>query len=72
MFGRRPDGTERPAKLELVRLAMPRRVYTQSHADYLIETIQAVHARRHQLRGMRISNEPPALRHFTARFERLH
>ena len=72
MFGRRPDGEEKPAKLELVRLAMPRRVYTQSHADYLIETILAVHERRGRIRGMRISSEPPALRHFTARFEHLH
>lgn len=71
MFGRRPDGTQKPAKLELVRLAMPRRVYTQSHADYLIETILAVHARRDQLKGMRIAREPPALRHFTAQFEHL-
>ncbi|MBI1252592.1 MAG: tryptophanase [Alphaproteobacteria bacterium] len=68
MFGRKPDGSEQPAALELVRLAMPRRVYTQSHADYLIETIIAVHERREGLRGMRITQEPKALRHFTARF----
>ena len=71
MFGRRADGHEEPAKMELVRLAMPRRVYTQSHADYLIETILAVHVRRKSLKGMRIVREPPALRHFTAQFERL-
>jgi tryptophanase len=71
MFGRRPDGREAPAKAELVRLAIPRRVYTQSHADYVIETVLAVHARRATLRGMRIAWEPPALRHFTAAFEPL-
>ncbi len=68
MFGRHPDGSETAAQMELVRLAMPRRVYTQSHADYLIETILAVHARRERLGGMRITWEPPALRHFTAHF----
>jgi tryptophanase len=71
MFGRRPDGGEAPARMELVRLAMPRRVYTQSHADYVIETILAVHEQREALKGMRIVFEPPALRHFTAQFEYL-
>jgi tryptophanase len=71
MLGRRADGHEEPAKMELLRLAMPRRVYTQSHADYLIETILAVHERREALKGMRIVREPPALRHFTAQFELL-
>ncbi|MGE0830122.1 MAG: tryptophanase [Hyphomonadaceae bacterium] len=71
MFGRQPDGSEKAASMELVRLAMPRRVYTQSHADYLIEAILAVFARRDSLRGLRISWEPRALRHFTARFEAL-
>jgi tryptophanase len=71
MFGRRPDGGEAPAAGELVRLAMPRRVYTQSHADYVIETILAVHERRQGLCGMRIAWEPRALRHFTAQFEPL-
>lgn len=71
MFGRRPDGDEAPAAMELVRLAMPRRVYTQSHADYVIETVLEVFERRTCLRGMRIVWEPPALRHFSAKFERL-
>jgi tryptophanase len=69
MFGRHPDGTETPAAMDLVRLAIPRRTYTQSHIDYVIEVVSAVAARAAQLRGYRIANEPPALRHFTARFE---
>jgi tryptophanase len=68
MFGRQPDGRERPAALELVRLAIPRRTYTQSHVDYVIEVCADVAARAHELRGFRIVEEPPALRHFTARF----
>jgi tryptophanase len=68
MFGSHPDGSERPARRELVRLAMPRRVYTQSHADYVVETILAVHRRRSALGGMRIVRQPRALRHFTAAF----
>lgn len=68
MFGAQPDGSEKPAAMELVRLAMPRRVYTQSHADYLIEAILAVHERRAALKGMRIAWQPKALRHFTAQF----
>jgi tryptophanase len=68
MFGRQPDGSERPARRELVRLAMPRRVYTQSHADYVVETILAVNQQRGVLSGMRIISQPRALRHFTAAF----
>lgn len=68
MFGSHPDGSERPARRELVRLAMPRRVYTQSHADYVVETILAVNQRRSALSGMRIISQPRALRHFTAAF----
>jgi tryptophanase len=68
MFGRRADGREQPARMELVRLAMPRRVYTQSHADYVIETVLAAHERRNALKGWRIVQEPTALRHFTAKF----
>lgn len=71
MFGRRPDGTEQPAALDLVRLAIPRRTYTQSHVDYVIEVCADVASRASALRGMRIVDEPPALRHFTARFEPL-
>jgi len=70
MFGRQPDGSEKPAAMELVRLAIPRRVYTQSHADYLIEVILEVAGRKQSLDGMRIEWEPKSLRHFTARFTR--
>jgi tryptophanase len=68
MFGRRPDGTEQPAAMDLVRLAIPRRTYTQSHVDYVIEVVHDVAARAGELRGLRIVSEPPSLRHFTARF----
>ena len=71
MFGRQPDGTEVPASLDLVRLAIPRRTYTQSHIDYTIEVCEAVAKRATALRGMRIVDEPPTLRHFTATFEPL-
>ena len=69
MFGRHPDGSETEAPMDLVRLAIPRRTYTQSHIDYVIEVVRAVAARASELRGYRIVSEPPALRHFTARFE---
>ncbi len=69
MFGMRPDGSEVAAPMELVRLAIPRRVYTQSHIDYVIEVIRWVAERASALRGMRIVEQPSALRHFTARFE---
>jgi tryptophanase len=69
MFGRHPDGSETPAAMELVRLAIPRRVYTQSHVDYVIEVVRWVAERARELRGMRIVSQPSALRHFTARFE---
>jgi tryptophanase len=68
MFGRRPDGTEEPAAMDLVRLAVPRRTYTQSHVDYVIEVAERVVERASGLRGYRIVEEPPSLRHFTARF----
>jgi tryptophanase len=71
MFGRHPDGTEAPAAMDLVRLAIPRRTYTQSHIDYVIEVARDVAARAASLRGYRIVREPAALRHFTARFEPL-
>jgi tryptophanase len=69
MFGRRPDGSERPAAMDLVRLAIPRRTYTQSHIDYAIEVVTAVAEQADRLRGMRIVSQPSALRHFTATFE---
>jgi tryptophanase len=68
MFGRHPDGSEEPAPMELVRLAIPRRVYTQSHVDYVIEVICWVAERARELRGFRIDHQPATLRHFTARF----
>jgi tryptophanase len=71
MFGRQPDGSEQPAAMDLVRLAIPRRTYTQSHIDYVIEVCQAVQARAAELVGFRIVAEPRRLRHFTARFEPL-
>jgi tryptophanase len=69
MFGRRPDGSERPAAMDLVRLAIPRRTYTQSHIDYVIEVVAEVARHASTLPGYRIVDEPPQLRHFTARFE---
>jgi tryptophanase len=71
MFGRRPDGSETPAPMDLVRLAIPRRTYTQSHIDYVIEVCEKVADVAHQLPGYRIIDEPVALRHFTARFEQI-
>lgn len=69
MAGRDPStGDERPARAELVRLAVPRRVYTQSHMDYVIESVIEVFERRNSLKGYRIVDEPPYLRHFTATF----
>lgn len=68
MFGRHPDGTETPAAMDLVRLAIPRRTYTQSHIDYVIEVVGWVAAHGADLRGFRIVDEPRALRHFSARF----
>ncbi len=72
MFGMQPDGSERPAPLDLVRLAFPRRVYTQSHVDYLAEIIIAINERRERICGHRIVWQAPVLRHFTARLEPIH
>ena len=69
MFGLRPDGSEQAAPMDLVRLAIPRRTYTQSHVDYVIEVCAHVAARAAELPGYRIVSSPPVLRHFTARFE---
>jgi tryptophanase len=69
MFGRRPDGSEAPAPMDLVRLAIPRRTYTQSHIDYVIEVVQRVAGRAREIPGMRIVTQSAQLRHFTCRFE---
>lgn len=73
MFGKRdPEtGLESPAKNELVRLALPRRVYTQSHVNYVAEVIREAHANRDAATGFRITKQPQFLRHFTAHFEPL-
>lgn len=59
------------AQHELLRLAIPRRVYTQSHIDYVVEAILEVNERRQQIRGLAIASEPPFLRHFSARFRQI-
>jgi tryptophanase len=69
MFGLRPDGSEAAPAMDLVRLAFPRRVYTQSHVDYVAEAVIGVAQEREGLRGYRIVAAPKVLRHFTARFE---
>ena len=71
MFGRHdPEtGKDTPAPMELVRLAIPRRVYTQSHVDYVVEAILEVWQRRERIGGFRIVKQAPVLRHFTAEFE---
>jgi tyrosine phenol-lyase len=71
MFGKTDpnSGEFEAAKLEMVRLAIPRRVYTKSHIDYVVECVESVYAKREKIRGMRITYEPPVLRHFTAKFE---
>jgi tryptophanase len=72
MFGQQPDGSEKPAAMELVRLAFPRRVYTQSHVDYVGEVIHHINTLRKRIRGVRIVEAPPLLRHFSARFAPAH
>ena len=71
MFGRQPDGSEVPAAMDLVRLAIPRRVYTQSHVDYVAEAVIFVAGQSGRLQGYRIVRQANALRHFTARLEPL-
>lgn len=73
MFGKKdPEtGTEIPAALELVRLAVPRRVYTQSHIDYVADAFVRINERKKTIRGYKFVYEAPFLRHFTARFERV-
>lgn len=72
MFGLQPDGSERPAAKELLRLAFPRRVYAQSHVDYVAEVVAHVRRRAHAIRGLRIVQQPPALRHFSAHLAPAH
>ncbi len=72
MFGQQPDGSEIPAAMELVRLAFPRRVYTQSHVDYLAEVLLYVNSIKNNIRGVRIVDSLPVLRHFSARLEPAH
>lgn len=73
MFGKKEnDGTLIPAPNELVRLAIPRRVYTQSHIDYVLEVFDDILDLKEQKRGYKITYEPPFLRHFTAQFEPLN
>lgn len=72
MFGKVDEnGNETPAPLELVRLAFPRRVYTQSHFDYLVEVLAEVWTNRDKIRGCRITYQPSFLRHFTCHFEEI-
>ena len=72
MFGQQPDGSEIPAAMELVRLAFPRRVYTQSHVDYLAEVLLHVHDLKDRIRGVKMVYSPPVLRHFTAQLKPAH
>lgn len=71
MFGLQPDGSEKPAAMELVRLAIPRRVYTQSHVDYLADAVIHTYLQRDKLGGYKIVSEPGVLRHFSAQLEPL-
>lgn len=68
MFGRKADGSERAHSAELVRLAIPRRVYTQSHMDYVLEVIAYVHSQKVKVQPVKIASEPKRLRHFSAEF----
>ena len=68
MFGRSPDGSENEAAMELVRLAIPRRTYTQSHADYIVEVFEELAKIKDDLKGFKIIKEPPMMRHFSAKF----
>jgi len=71
MFGRQPDGSEAPAAMDLVRLAMPRRVYTQSQGDYIVECLEMIYRQRDALHGLEMTWEPPSLRHFTSQLKPL-
>ena len=72
MFGTYDEnGNLIPSMMELVRLAIPRRVYTQSHIDYVAEVIIDVFQKRNSIKGMEIVYEAPTLRHFTARLKEI-
>ncbi len=71
MFGRQPDGSEKPAPMELVRLAMPRRVYTQAQADYIVECFEELVDEVSDVPGLEIIGEPESLRHFTSKLRPL-
>jgi len=71
MFGKFIDGKQQAANMELVRLAFPRRVYTQSHVDYLIEVFAEINRYKNKLTGYEIIKQPKYLRHFTAEFSPL-
>ncbi len=71
MFGLQQDGTEKPAAMELVRLAIPRRVYTQSHVDFLAEVVINTYYQRAALKGYKIVSDSAVLRHFSAKLEPL-
>jgi tyrosine phenol-lyase len=72
MFGKRDEsGVEHPGHQDLLRLAIPRRVYTQPHIDYVVEVILELWRRRDGIRGLELTYQAPFLRHFTARFPRI-
>jgi tryptophanase len=71
MFGRQPDGSEEPAAMDLVRMAMPRRVYTQSQADYMVECFEEIYNNAQQISGYEVVWEPSSLRHFTSKLQPL-
>ena len=72
MFGKKDEnGKLIPAMMELIRMAIPRRVYTQSHIDYVAEVLIEVYKKRNELRGYAFTYEAPMLRHFTARFKKI-
>ena len=69
MFGRNVEGKEIPSDMDLVRIAIPRRAYTQSHIDYVVEVAEHVYKLRETLHGFRVIRQSPVLRHFTIEFE---
>lgn len=71
MFGKSANGKFIPAQWELVRLAIPRRVYTQSHIEYIIEVFENIKKTKHQSKGYKIIYEPPFLRHFTCKLKQV-